>query len=414
MSRPVWEQVDPLAFNDGVFYVPAMVELQPRLALWGHPDQPGLRERLANDRPHGTSGAKLLCLLCMRHQAQRGLPRAPIWLTFVEGQHGPMFRHENGRSPHAEHQPETDTHKALKERKARTWESVGGTVEVEVWRPRARRRPDVLAIGPVLTVAGEVQHSKETPRTIRARQRALHKAGDRVVWTTDRGADDIAFLHPVPHLSVPALDDHRMYLSETRLEIGAGAITFETQRCGWADLWTGTTRCPVTRKAKPCGRLHLYPTLNPHSYSRQKAATTAMFPCGPRPHLDHLLEGILHGTWLPYRHRDRVSWIPADAHTTVTAERGGTLDLAETGSIPRRDGPADRACERRYDAVAAQAEAPKMKTLPLCCGKKPPGRLGQPLVLACQLCSHSPTYYRRDELDMGQSGAHQDRGITRP
>ncbi|MGC4750170.1 hypothetical protein ACLQ28_31565 [Micromonospora sp. DT201] len=162
MSRPVWEQVDPLTFNDGVFYVSAMIELQPRLPLWGHPHQPDLHEQLANDRPHGTSGEKLLCLLCMRHQAQRGLPRAPVWLTFVEGQHGPMFRHENGRSPHAEHQLETDTHKALKERKARTWESVGGTVEVEVWRPRARRRPDVLAIGPVLTVAGEVQPSKET------------------------------------------------------------------------------------------------------------------------------------------------------------------------------------------------------------------------------------------------------------
>ncbi|MDO3700303.1 hypothetical protein Q3W71_01235 [Micromonospora sp. C28SCA-DRY-2] len=166
----------------------------------------------------------------MRHQAQKGLPRAPVWLTFVEGRYGPTFRHEDGRSPHPEHQPESDTHKALKERKARTWMSVGGTVEVEVWRPRARRRPDVVAVGPVLTVAGEIQHSKETPRTIRARQRALHKAGDRVVWTTDRGADDITFLRPVPHLSVPALSDHRLYLTEPRLEIGAGAIMFETQR----------------------------------------------------------------------------------------------------------------------------------------------------------------------------------------
>lgn len=275
-----------------------------------------------------------------------------------------------------------------------------------MWRPRARRRPDVLAIGPVLTVAGEVQHSKENPRTIRARQRALRKAGDRVVWTTDRGADDIAFLHSVPHLSVPALDDHRMYLSETRLEIGAGAITFETQRCGWADLWTGTTRCPVTRKTMPCGRLHLYPTLNPRSYSRQKAATTAMFPCGPRPHLDHLLEGILHGTWLPYRHRDRVSWIPADAHTTVTTERGGTIELAETATDPRRDEMADRACERRYGPGIAQAEAPAVESLPLCCGKKPPGRAGQPLVLACQLCSNSPTYWRRDEIDGTRSSTH--------
>ncbi|SCF18790.1 hypothetical protein GA0070563_10635 [Micromonospora carbonacea] len=398
MSRPVWEQLDPLAFNDGVFYVSAGIELQPRLNLWGHPEQPDLRERLANDRPHGIGGKKLLCLLCMRHRIQNNLPRIPVWLTFVEGRHGPMFRHEDGRSPHPEHEPETDTHKALKERKARTWESVGGTVEVEVWRPRARRRPDVLAIGPDLTVAGEIQHSKATPRSIQARQRALRKAGDRVVWTTDRGAGDIAFLHAVPHLSIPALADHRMYLSQTRLELSAGAITFETQRCGWADLWTGTNRCPATRNAKPCGSMHLYPTLNPHSYSRQKAATTALFPCGPRPHLDHLLEGILHGTWLPYRHRDRVSWIPADAHATVTAERGGTLDLAESGTTPHRDGPAGRACERRHDPKT-QAATPT----PLCCGQKLPGKAGQPLVLACQLCRNSPTYYRRDELDQQQA-----------
>ncbi|MEV4816186.1 MULTISPECIES: competence protein CoiA family protein [Micromonospora] len=405
MTQQVWEQLDPRAFNDGVYYVPAKAELQPRLPDWGHPDQPGLRDRLNNDRPQGISGQKLLCLLCMRHRTQKGLPREPVWMTFVEGRYGPMFRHEDGRSPHPEHQPETDTHKALKERKARTWQSVGGEVDVEVWRPRARRRPDVVARGPVLTVAGEVQHSKVAPGNIRARQKALHKAGDRVVWTTDRDADNIAFLHPVPHLSVPALSDHRLYLTEPRLEVGTGAITFETQRCGWADIWTGTNRCPVTRKAVPCGRLHLYPTFNPHSYNREKAATTAVFPCGPRPHLDHLLEGILHGSWLPYRHRDRVTWIPATAHTDVVAERGGTLELAEGGSAPRRDRTSERSCERRAGAVAAQGEAPEAENLSPCCGEKPPGRAGQPLVPACKLCRNSPTYYRRDELDREASRA---------
>ncbi len=400
MTQPVWEQLDPLAMSDGVYYVPAAVELQPRLPDWGQPDQPALRERLANDRPHGIRGQKLLCLLCMRHRAQNGLGRSPVWMTLVEGQFGPVFRHEDGRSPHPEHEPETDTHKALKERKARTWRSVGGDVQLEVWRPRARRRPDVVAVGPVLTVAGEVQHSKVAPGDIRARQRALHKAGDRVVWTTDRSADNIAFLHPVPHLSVPALSDYRLYLTESRLEIGAGAITFEAQRCGWADLWTGTNRCPVTRKAVPCGRLHLYPTFNPRSYSREKAATTAAFPCGPRPHLDHLLEGILHGSWLPYRHRDRVTWIPATSHMEVVAERGGTLELAEGGSAPRRDRTNERACERRAGAVAAQSEAPKAENLSPCCGERPPGRAGQPLVPACMLCRNSPTYYRKDELDL--------------
>ncbi|MEU7923475.1 hypothetical protein [Micromonospora zamorensis] len=320
-------------------------------------------------------------------------------MTLVEGPYGAIFRHEDGRSPHPEHEPESDTHKALKERKARTWQSVGGTVEVEVWRPRARRRPDVVAAGPVGTVAGEVQHSVATRQTIQSRQKALRKAGDRVVWTTDRGAGDITFLHPVPHLSVPALSDHRLYLSETRLEIGAGAITFETQRCGWADLWTGTSRCPVTRRAVPCGSLHQYPTFNPHSYSREKVATTAVYPCGSRLHLDHLLEGILHGSWLPYKNRDRIAWIPAAAHEDVATERGGTVELAESGIAARRDRTTERACERRAGAVVAQAEAPEVENLTPCCGEKRPGRAGQPLALACNLCRNSPTYYRRNELD---------------
>lgn len=31
---------------------------------------------------------------------------------------------------------------------------------------------------------------------------------------------------------------------------------------------------------------------------------------------------------------------------------------------------------------------------PTCCGQHPPGAAGEPLVLACQLCPHSPTYWR--------------------
>lgn len=391
-----WEDLNPLEFNDGVYYVPARIELQPRYPDWGHPDEPGLRDRVANDRPHGIRGQKLLCLLCMRIRAERGLPHEPVWLTFVEGRHGPMFRHEDGRSPHAEHQPESDIHKAIKERKARTFETAGATsVEVEVWRPRARRRPDVLAVGPELTVAGEVQHSKERPRVIQARQKSLAKAGDRVVWTTDRSGADIDFMRFVPHLSVPALDDYRLYLGNAPLEIGAGAVVFEEQRCGWADMWNGnTTRCPVTRRLVPCGRIHLYPSFNPRTYSRTPSALAALFPCGPRLHLDHILEGILHGQWLPYRIRSQVAWIPAAVHDDVVAERGGGVEQAEAASVRRRDRAAERACERRLGIVPGQREPMDVERAATCCGKHLPGRAGGPIVAACQLCPASPTYWR--------------------
>lgn len=72
MTQPVWEQLDPFAMNDGVYYVPAGVELQPRLPDWGQPDQPGLRERLANDRPHGVRGQKLVCLSACATEPRTG------------------------------------------------------------------------------------------------------------------------------------------------------------------------------------------------------------------------------------------------------------------------------------------------------------------------------------------------------
>jgi hypothetical protein len=36
--------------------------------------------------------------------------------------------------------------------------------------------------------------------------------------------------------------------------------------------------------------------------------------------------------------------------------------------------------------------------LMLCCGERPVGRKDQPLVLSCQLCPRSSTYWRRGEV----------------
>ncbi|WP_097328862.1 competence protein CoiA family protein [Paractinoplanes atraurantiacus] len=333
-----------------MYYVPAGIELQPRLPGFGHPELPGLRERVANDRPHGISGQKLLCLLCMRLRADQGLPPAPVWMTFVEGPHHPVFRHEDGRSPHAEHTPESNIHKALKDREAATWTAAGATeVKVEAWRPRAKRRPDVLAVGARLTVAGEIQHTTLTPTAVNRRQNALAAAGDRVVWTTDRDSADVAFLRQVPHLAVPALDDYRLYRHDRtpQLNVISGWTVFETQRCGWSDMWRGgSTRCPITERLEPCGRLHLYPTLNPHAY---RPDPDARFPCGSSPDLDHLLEGILTDRWRPYRvGGQRTTWIPTTVYNDVVGERGGSVEAAERPRPPAasRSG-GTRVCEQK-------------------------------------------------------------------
>jgi hypothetical protein len=335
------EDIDPETYADGVLYVPERIELQPRQHHWGHSARPELRELIARDRPHGVSGRKLLCLLCMRLRAARGLPPVPVWMTFVESPTGPVFRHENGQQPHQEHMPESDTHKALKEREASAWEQAGAQVRMEEWRPRAKRRPDVLAVRAGLTVAGEVQHTTITPGMVGRRQKALSAAGDRVVWTTDRDATDVAFLRRVPHLAVPALDDHKMYQRSRTplLNVVTGWTFFEAQRCGWADAWRGTNRCPVSGRSVPCGRLHLYPTLNVKEY---KASADARFPFGKTVHLDHLLEGILNESWVPYRAAEnRTTWVPADAYEKVVDERGEFAEGSRTGASAPQSEPGE-------------------------------------------------------------------------
>ncbi|MDR7276006.1 competence protein CoiA family protein [Catenuloplanes atrovinosus] len=367
--RTTWD-IDPRQFSDGVFYLPAGIEIQPRESDWGHPDRTGLREQVADDRPHGASGQKLLCLLCMRVNAEQGRPPAPVWMTFVNGRYGPTFRHENCRSPHAEHMPESDIHKALKEREARTWEMAGATaVTVETWRPRARRRPDVLAVGTRLTVAGEIQHTTLPAKDVVRRQKALAGAGNRVVWTTDRDSADVDFLRMVPHLAVPALDDHRLYRQHRspQLKVISGWTLFEEQRCGWTDVWSGTTRCPVTKRLATCGRRHLYPTFNPHAY---RPDPNARFPCVAAPHLDHLLEGILNDTWRPYPVRPRrITWIPAEDYDKVVTERGGDVGTAERPPpVATSNRSTARVCEpstgtRPADAHGGRPELPRPSDL---------------------------------------------------
>lgn len=333
-----------------------------------------------------------------------------VWMTLVEAITGPVFRHENSQVPHQEHMPESDTHKALKEREASAWTQAGAQVRMEEWRPRAKRRPDVLAERPGFTVAGEVQHTTITPGMVGRRQKSLESAGDRVVWTTDRDATDVAFLRRVPHLAVPALDDHKMYLRSRTplLNVVTGWTVFETQRCGWSDTWRGTNRCPVSRRSVPCGKLHLYPTLNVKEY---KASANAMFPFGETVHLDHLLEGILNEAWLPYRAaQDRTTWVPADAYGKVVDERGEFVDGVGRGQVrlDRRD--SGRVCElgippRTTETVMSNSVTPARRVveqdaLPgvngeVCCGAREPDWKNRPLQPGCQLCRNSPTYFNR-------------------
>jgi hypothetical protein len=239
--------------------------------------------------------------------------------------------------------PESDEHKALVEREVRTCARLGASVETEVRTARGRRRADFIAVGAAVTLAGEIQLTNVSRRSIGQRQRDLTRDGNRALWTTDSRKP--AFLDGVPRLVIPALSGWQQARNDPELAIIAGWWLVEYQRCGWSDAWSGDRpRCPCTGSLRTCGRIHAYPTRNATMSSR-------------RPHLDIVVGGIVTGEWLPYKRRVKAShqfeWIPAKDYERVVEDRGGgDPERAERspGTIHRPITSAERTCD--VDATA--------------------------------------------------------------
>lgn len=352
----LWRSVDPTVFSDGVLFLPEMVEIQPRESDWGVPDKAGLRARVDGCRPHGTdeSKGKLLCLLCMARNAHAGKASAPVWMYMRQRPDGKdSFCHADKHEPHPEHEPESPEHKALVDREVGTCQLVGASVNTEVWAANGRRRADFIAVGPEVTLAGEVQLSPKSPAQIGRRQRDLASDGKRVVWTTHNvGAE---FLAGVPRLVVPALSrGWKQVRDADQLPIVSGLVLVEYRRCGWADTWSGTNRCPRTRSAVPCGRIHAYPTATADTQSyRPTGELVTQIRMGKAPHLDYVIGGIVTGGWLPYarkvKNQLRFVWMPAEDYPRFVEDRGGAADpkSAERNAGPGHviAKPAARTCE---------------------------------------------------------------------
>jgi hypothetical protein len=249
--------------------------------------------------------------------------------------------------------PESDEHKALVQREVRTCELVGASVDTEVRTAKGRRRADFIAVGPEVTLAGEIQLSSEPPRRIGQRQRDLTRDGKRALWTTDNVRPQ--FLSGVPRLVIPALSGWQQALRDPELAIVAGLTLVEYQRCGWADPWSGTIRCPHTRLLRSCGKIHAYPTakVTTRTY-RPTSERVAQIGMGRRPHLDYVVGGIVMGEWLPYERKVKGQrqfvWMPAEDHPRFVEDQGGgDPESAErnAGLDRRSTEAAERTCEDR-------------------------------------------------------------------
>lgn len=353
-----WRAIDPTTFSDGVLYLPAMVEIQPKEADWGVADASALHRRIESDRPHGgdESSGKLLCLKCMAVNARNGGPLSPVWMYFQERQGRRLFCHIGTHHVHPEHEPVSDEHKALVEREVRACELVGASVNTEVRTASGRRRADFIAVGPEITVAGEVQRTAEPVRHIAQRQRDLTQDGKRALWTTDSLHPE--FLEGVPRLVIPNLTSWQQALDDPWLAIVAGLTLVEYQPCGWTNTWTGSIRCPQTGRLRSCGKIHAYPTANVTANTyRPTSGPVAQFGMGNRPHLDFVVAGIVLAQWLPYERRAGAKrqfvWMPADDYTRFVEDHGG----GDPGMVERlieietaRGEASARTCEERAGA----------------------------------------------------------------
>ncbi len=204
----------------------------------GHPDRPGLWDRLVRDRrPVHRRG-----LYCPDCRTVRG---ARAWMYVFERQGLRIAAHHN---PHRHGSGESDECKAYRERYVRAAESAGHAVEVGALHADGRRRTDVLVTGAGGQRYGfEPQLSYLSAASARARDAAARADGITEVWhTVDARSPLIDVVHwtRTDDLPAAAVRDDRDLL----VRGGVRELTLEL-----CDRMPGP--CP-SRRLGSCGRRH--------------------------------------------------------------------------------------------------------------------------------------------------------------
>lgn len=164
-----------------VFYQPLDIALNLTEPSLGHPELPGLWERLrSDDREVPKRG--LLCIECMYER-----PNCPEYMYLRELPDG--RRQAVHHNPNiADHGPRTESpeRRAVKERIAQAASSAGFQADLNAATDGGRRRSDVLIRGENRLLLGcEAQLSYVTAETVRKRSRVAEEDGVTPLWTTN-------------------------------------------------------------------------------------------------------------------------------------------------------------------------------------------------------------------------------------
>jgi hypothetical protein len=264
----------------------------------GHPDKPGLYEEIRAER------WRIGLIECPQGHAMyiQERDRRPVGIHVRHADESECRRHATAG--------ESDEHKALKERIARTATEGGHSVEVESRAAHGKRVTDVLVRGREGLLLGcEVQLSGTTRPTVRKRSNIAHRDGITPLWTfTERNS---ALVEAVPSARIDAMPWHDI-ASGVELPVGGGLRRVTWQRCS-----TLPTVCPVQRRGR-CGGWH------------ERFEPVKMT-------LDSLINRAAERQWVPIRRSISRSrrywyWVPAEDAERLNGLDSPTLIEPDSGA----------------------------------------------------------------------------------
>lgn len=219
-------------------------ELDIRLPDLGRPDLPWLWELLEADERRPISRRQLLCGGICWELGHRE------WMHVYERQGRRVAAHQSRAGEKRHEARMSDEHKAYQERTVLAAEAGGLRAETEVRTPDGKVRTDVLIHGAAEQPIGiEIQRSRISDKTVRARTKNASDRGILAAWHTDRRdlfeRNEVAWTRTDQGLPIEAIRN------DAHLRIRGGVRRLDMVRCDARQA----RPCPVKRTGH-CGGWH--------------------------------------------------------------------------------------------------------------------------------------------------------------
>ncbi|MFB7979662.1 competence protein CoiA family protein [Streptomyces vinaceus] len=234
---------------NGVFHTKYGIEINLTFADLGHRDRPGLLEEIT--RPVGERERDLLqCLTDYKGgQCECALADKTPWMFVRRQRRAGRVEWVAAHLPltHAATPEESDKHKAMKERIARSASRHGLDVQVEARSADGRVVTDVLVSGAGARVGWEAQYSPISASTVRRRSGRARENGIAPLWVTGDASSSI--VDRAPWTRVDDVPWQRI-VSPLAMVVRGGVRHLQIWKC------TPSSERPCPETGRHCGKFH--------------------------------------------------------------------------------------------------------------------------------------------------------------